>query len=367
MPQASLEAIKSRAAALAQAGRVPARDLAALAADMFMAAGVEADHARIAADAVMWASLRGIESHGAVHMPLYLTGLLDKTIKSAPHFTYEGTLPACKAMDADNGLGLVAATVALDQALELAKQYGLGAISVRNSSHFGAAGYYAERAAEQGHVALSFSNASPAVAPPGSREAKLGTNPIAAAFPVPGTEPIVLDMATTVVARSRIRQAKSLGKPIPADWATDAEGNPTTDPAKAIEGTLQPIGGPKGFALGLMVEMFCSALSDGTPGFDVTYENIVRQPSRISQFFLVMNPDGFAGCMKYGARAKQLADGLLNAKRIDGNVAPRLPGSRGHEVRRTHQAEGVPVKEALGNALKQAADLLLARVQDKAG
>jgi LDH2 family malate/lactate/ureidoglycolate dehydrogenase len=359
------EDIKSRAASIAAAGQVSASDLAALAFDMFAAAGVSTDDSRIATDAVMWASLRGIESHGAVHMPLYLVGLLDKTIKSAPHITYEGNLPACRAMDADNGLGLVACTHALNAAIELARTFGLGAVSVRNSSHFGAAGYYAELAARHGMVAMAFSNASPALAPPGSREAKLGTNPIAAAFPVPDAEPIVMDMATTVVARSRIRQAKALGKPIPADWAFDSEGNPTTDPAKAVEGTLQAIGGPKGFGLSLMVELFCSALSDGTPGFDVNYENFVKRPSRISQFFIVMNPEGFAGSAQYGARARHIADGLLGAKRIDEAVAPRLPGARGHRTRTAYERDGIPVKEALGNALKQAAELLVARQLDQ--
>src|SRR5690606_18150892 len=128
---------------------------------------------------------------------------------------------------------------------------------------------------------------------PGATEARLGTNPIAAAFPVPGEDTIVLDMATTVVARSRIRHAKTEGKPIPADWALDAAGNPTTDPGEAIKGTVRPIGGPKGFGLGLVVELLCSALSGGQPGFDVTYENLVKRPSGISQFFLALTPAGF--------------------------------------------------------------------------
>src|SRR5690606_12280009 len=117
-----------------------------------------------------------------------------------------------------------------------------------------------------------------------------GTNPIGVAFPLPGEEPIVADMATTIVARSRIRRAKTLGQSIPEGWAFDKEGSPTTDPSAAVEGTLAAIGGPKGYALSLMTELFCSALSDGQPGFEITYENVVKRPSRIGHFFLVLDP-----------------------------------------------------------------------------
>jgi LDH2 family malate/lactate/ureidoglycolate dehydrogenase len=196
------------------------------------------------------------------------------------------------------------------------------------------------------------------MAPTGSKQALLGTNPIAAAFPIPGEDTVVLDMATTTVARSRIRHAKSLGQAIPADWALDPDGRPTTDPDLAIKGTVQPIGGPKGFGLGLMVEMFCSALSDGEPGMQVTYENIVKRPSGISQFFLVMNPDGFAGRERYGARARHLADAVRTAKPIDQANPPRLAGARGHQVERMARTDGIRVVDLLANALRQTAKLL---------
>ncbi len=356
-----MTSLTSRLEQTAAAAHVSPDDLTTLTRDVFLACGVPAVDAAIAAEIAVYAQLRGSDSHGAIHLPLYVIGLIDKTIKASPRFKLTGTMPATRVLDADNGLGLVAGRWAIDAAIGLAQQFGLGAVAVRNSSHYGVAGYYADRAAEQGLIGLSFSNAMPAMAPHGATEARLGTNPIAAAFPVPGEKTIVLDMATTTVARSRIRHAKAQGHAIPGDWAFDPDGKPTTDPDLAIKGTVQPIGGPKGFGLGLMVEMFCSALADGQPGFDVTYENMVKKPSGISQFFLVMTPSGFAGADAYGARAKHLAAGVRSAKPIAGGTPPRLPGARGHEVERRARAEGIAVTSLLQSALLQTAKLLQGR------
>src|SRR5262249_59633264 len=146
------------------------------------------------------------------------------------------------------------------------RQLGLGAVEMRNSSYFGAAGYYADRAAEHGLIGIALTNAMPAIAPPGGTEGLLGTNPIGAAFPVPGTDPVIADMATAMVARSRIRHALAAGeKTIPEGWALDPSGRPTTDPAVAVKGSLLPIGGPEGYALALMGGILCGPLSDGEP------------------------------------------------------------------------------------------------------
>jgi len=171
----------------------------------------------------------------------------------------------------------------------------------------------------------------------------------------------VMDMATTMVARSRIRHAKAQGQAIPAGWALDPEGRPTTDPDQAIKGTVQPIGGPKGFGLGLMVELFCSALSDGQPGFDVTYENLVKQPSGISQFFLVTNPAGFAGSDRFGERAAHITGVIAQTPGIPGEAPPRLPGARGHNVERRAKREGIAVTGLLRGALQQTAKLMQGR------
>lgn len=356
------ETAKTLAAKLRQcagAQHVTPAELSALVRDVFMLCGVPRADAEIGAEVAVWAQLHGSDSHGVVHLPLYVRGLLDKTINATPNVATIHPMPCTAVMDADRALGLVASQRATDLAIGFAKTHGLGAVAVRNSSHFGVAGYYADRAAAHGLIGLALTNAMPAIAPTGGTGTLFGTNPIGAAFPIPDAEPIIADMATAMVARSRIRHALAAGqKTIPEGWALDPQGRPTTDPAVAVKGSLVPIGGPKGYALSMMVEILCSALSDGQPGFDVTYENMVKRPSGISQFFLVLNPAGFAGAERYGTRMSHIADVVGKAKGIEGAAPPRLPGARGHAVAREACAKGIALFDNLRSALKSVADMI---------
>jgi LDH2 family malate/lactate/ureidoglycolate dehydrogenase len=356
---ADIASLAERLRKVAAATQVKPAELSRLVADVFEHCGVPRADAEIGAEVALWAQMHGSDSHGVVHLPLYVRGLLDQTIKARPAFAVKQAMPCCAVIDADHGLGLVASQRATDMAIDIAKKYGLGAVAIRNSSHFGAAGYYADRAAEQGLIGLAFTNAMPAIAPTGGTEGLLGTNPIGAAFPIPDADPVIADMATAVVARSRIRHALAAGqKTIPEGWALDPGGQPTTDPAVAVKGSLLPIGGPKGYALALMVEILCSALSDGEPGFQVTYENMVKRPSNICQFFMVLNPDGFAGSERYGARMAHIAGVIGKAKPMQGEAPPRLPGARGHAVKHKAAAEGISMFGNLRGALNNVAGML---------
>jgi LDH2 family malate/lactate/ureidoglycolate dehydrogenase len=334
-------------------------ELAGLVSEIFTFCGVPRADADIAAEVALWAQTHGSDSHGIVHLPLYTRGLLDRTIKANPAISTTRTLPCSVVMDADHALGLVASRRAIDIAIDIAKSHGLGAVAVRNSSHFGAAGYYANHAAQQGLIGLAFTNASPAIAPTGGTEGLFGTNPIGAAFPIPDADPVVADMATAMVARSRIRHVLAAGqKSIPEGWALDPSGKPTTDPAEAVKGSVLPIGGPKGYALSLVVEVLCSALADGEPGFQVTYENVVKRPSNICHFFLALDPQGFAGSARYGARMSHIAAMVGKAKPMAGADAPRLPGARGHAVKRKVAAKGLLMFDNLRAALKNVAGMI---------
>jgi LDH2 family malate/lactate/ureidoglycolate dehydrogenase len=349
----------------AAADHTGAGDLTALCSDLFQLCGMARVDANIAAEVAVWAQLHGSDSHGAVHLPLYTRGLIDGTIKATPDFKTTSAMPCCAVLDADHGLGLVASRRAIDMAMEMARTHGLGAVAVRKSSHFGAAGYYAERAAEAGLIGFAFTNAMPAIAPTGATQGLLGTNPIGAGFPIPDADPIVADFATAMVARSRIRHALAAGQPsIPEGWALDPDGKPTTDPAVAVKGSLLPIGGPKGYALALMVEILCTALSDGEPGFQVTYENMVKRPSNIGHFFLALNPDGFAGSAAYGTRVGHIAEVIGQAKPMAGAEPPRLPGGRGHAMARKVASEGIAMFDNLRGALKSVATMIEQRPAD---
>lgn len=359
MPEDEAGGLSGRVRALAASERVPYADFLAIVTGIFARAGLNADNAAAAAEVALYPQLAGSDSHGVVTMPLYLTGLLDKTIKPQAKFSItrqEGK--AAGVIDADNGLGLIAGRQALDLACDMARTFGLGAVAVRNSSHFGAAGYYSDRAAGMGLIGLAFSNSAPAIAPTDGVEAVLGTNPIGAGIPLEGRAPIVLDMATSMAARSRIRQSLTNGETIPEGWAIDAEGFPTTDPAAAIAGSVLPIGGPKGFGLALLAELLCSGLSDGEPGLDITYENVVKRPSRTAHFFLAIDPDAFAGSAAFARRTKHIADAIENSKGRAGGPPPRLPGARAQRSREALLKEGIPLQQNLRTALNQSAEIL---------
>lgn len=352
-------ALGARLRQMAAADTVPSAALATLVTDVFTHCGVPPGDAEVGAEVALWAQTHGSDSHGVVHLPLYTRGLLDGTIKSNPAIVTTQVMPCSRVMDADHALGLVASRRAIDAAIGIAKTYGIGAVAVRNSSHFGAAGYYVDYAAARGLIGLAFTNASPAIAPTGGTEGLFGTNPIGVGFPLYNAEPIIADMATAMVARSRIRHMLAAGqKSIPEGWALDPSGRPTTDPADAVKGSVLPIGGPKGYALSLMVEALCSALSDGEPGFQVTYENVVKRPSNICHFFLVLNPQGFAGTRAYETRMMHIAQMVGKAKPIEGAEPPRLPGARGHAVKRKVAAEGIAMFDNLRVALKNVAGMI---------
>jgi LDH2 family malate/lactate/ureidoglycolate dehydrogenase len=327
--------------------------------DLFEDAGLLPTDAAIAAEAALYPQLCGSDSHGVVTMPLYLSGLLDQTIKPRPQVRTIRERDCTVVIDADHGLGLVESRKAMDLVLDLAAARGLGAAAVRNSSHFGAAGYYGDLAARRGMIGLALSNASPAIAPTGGVTPLLGTNPIGAGFPVGGSEPMVLDMATAVVARSRIRQMVSAGETtIPTGWALDGSGQPTTDPRAALQGSVLPIGEAKGYGLALVVELLCSALSDGEPGFGVTYENVVRRPSGISHFFLAIDPAGFAGREAFQRRAEHIAKTIESSKGREGGPPPRLPGRNSRTARIDRLAGGIPIAPNLRVALIETAHIL---------
>jgi LDH2 family malate/lactate/ureidoglycolate dehydrogenase len=367
MPSEALNAAADRAAlaasaatlrALASETRLTGATLHLALVAFFCATGMSAADAKDGSDAAVFAQLSGSDSHGAVTLPLYAAGLLDGTIKARPKMRFLPGLPASCVLDADNALGLLAARHAIEHAVSLAKTYGLGAVAVRNSSHFGTAGYLADFAAARGCIGIAVSNAGPAIAPPGGSQAYLGTNPIGAGVPLSG-EPFVLDMATTIVARSKIRQSLAAGvTTLPEGWALDRDGNPTTDTNAALDGSILPIGGPKGFGLALLIELLSSALSDGEPGAKITYEHVVRRPSQTGHFVLAIDPAGFAGSKAFIDRASRIVADIERSRTGPSASRPRLPGRRAQATRRTAAVEGFVVIPNLAAALRQTADMI---------
>lgn len=294
--------------------------------------GVPAADARLCAECLVEAELEGQASHGMMRLPFLLRRLRGGHIAADPVMRVSEGGGAALLLDAGNGLGPVAGAKAVDLAVERARRAGVGLVAVRHGNHLGALGFYLRRLTGQGMVGLAFSNTPPAMAPPGGRTAYLGTNPIAAGFPTSG-EPVLVDMATSQVARGRIMKAAGAGQPIPEGWALDAEGLPTSDPEAALQGSLVPLGGEKGFALALMVEMLTGALAGSAIGPDVggTFAASDR-PSDVGHCFVAIDPGAVAP--GFVERADRIAG---DVRRLGG----RVPGDRRHAERARRLAEGV--------------------------
>lgn len=346
---------------LRDGGRISGAELIARTADILAAAGVPPPGARQAASVLVECQRRGIDSHGIAHLPVYVHRMISGAIdaKAVPIVVKTGA--SASVMDGCNALGVLVGLAAMEDACQRAHTLGMGACAVRNSNHFGAAAPLVGQAAREGFVALAFSNAAPTMAPAGGRDAVLGTNPLAAAFPRAGRPPMIIDMATSAVARGRLRKAALAKQAVPREWALDVTGQPTTDPEAALAGTVQPLGGAKGYALTLMVELLCTTLSGGRAGFDVLNpHDPTPAAAGVSHLFVAFDPQRFAGLDVAQSAVLQLGDRIeVNTPAVVG-VSPRLPGARADLVAAAHDRDGIALTADLlahlRNAVRQLGD-----------
>lgn len=311
----------------------------------------EAD-AALVADSLVDAEATGQSGHGLIRLPFLLSRLKAGLIQPRPAMLVVQETSASALLDGGNGLGPVVGTRAIAIAVTKARGAGAGVCAVRRSNHLGAMGFYVDRAARDGVIALGFSNTPPAMAPPGAKLPFLGTNPIAAAFPTLDS-PVVIDLATSQVARGRILKAARLGEAIPSGWGLDATGRSTTDPAEAINGSLAPLGGAKGFALATMVEALTGVLAGAAVGPQVggTYLNSDRE-SEVGHCFVAIDAEaiapGFAG------RMTALAQAIRSLEPIDAQRPVRVSGDRRLREANARRADGVELADDLVAELEQA-------------
>lgn len=326
-----------------------------LAAEILRHAGMSAEDAQSMAGVLVYAQECGIDSHGLAHLLAYVNGFASGALNPSPQFQLLSTMPGVATLEADQAPGILAGHVASDEAVRRAASVGIGAVAVRNSSHFGAASAFVDRMVARGMVALVLSNASPTVAPRGARTALFGTNPIAAGFPRADGPPVILDLATTAGARGRIRRAAAAGQSIPDHWALDAQGRPTSDANAALQGTMQALGGEKGTALALMVELFCVALSGGNAGrFALTPQEPSGAPRGISHFFIAIDVTALGQADAVAERVSDIARSVETAQPAQEDAAPRMPGGRAAMSRALSQDQGILISENLNRTLQDA-------------
>ena len=294
------------------------------------------------ARALTQAEIDGQKGHGLSRVPSYAAQA--KSGKVDGHAVPEArrTRPGCLMIDVRCGFAFPAFDLAVERLPALAADSGIAAAGFTRSHHFGVAGRHVERLAEAGLVALAFGNTPNAMAPWGGNRSVFGTNPIGFAAPQRDKPPVVVDMALSQVARGKILTAAQKGEAIPAGWAVDADGKPTTDPAAALKGTLLPIGGAKGAALALMVEVIAVALTGANFGFEASsFFEAGGEPPGVGQFLIAIDPGAFAGQSAFLDRIGALA------QVIERDAGARLPGSRRIALREAAQREGVTVDSKL--------------------
>jgi LDH2 family malate/lactate/ureidoglycolate dehydrogenase len=339
--------------------KVPHQDLEGLVADILKRAGLAHEHCANAAEGIVYGQLRGSTSHGIFHLPVYVKDLLSEAINPDPSFQVTGEDMASRTLDGDNGLGVLAGSKGMDLAVSAAEQFGIGACAVRSSNHFGLGAYYVQRATGRGVIGLAFSNAAPTMAPWGGVIPILGTNPVAMGFPLAGEAPIIIDMASSSVARAKLRKAAEAGEEIPDTWALDKYGRPTTDAEAAMAGTVQPFGGAKGYAISLTAELLCASLSGGTHGWNVRNLNDPETaPSGVSHFFMAIDSIKFGGNNIFSEHAAELASEIRGSQPATDGVQVRLPGDRAGSDEQDRRANGIPVDEKLIAAFRRAVERL---------
>lgn len=304
--------------------------------------------AEAVASVLVYADLRGYSSHGVYRVPAYLRRVRHGLAGGTQDMKRLGGSGAMLRMDAGFALGPAAAVRCTDLALTLAAEHGVGVVSVGRSTHLGATGYYARRVAERGMAGLVLSNGPKAVAPYGAAEPFLGTNPLAFGIPLGRHGCFVLDMATSVVSRERVRMLAASGGSLAAGLAIDGEGKPTTDAWAALSGSVLPVGGAKGSGLSMAITLLVGMLAQADFDDEIgsMYQDFDR-PQNVGHIFIVMDPAWLGPAEGSIARGEALVDRLHGLRTAEGTDRVRFNGERGEECARRNRAAGIPIDPAV--------------------
>lgn len=326
----------------------------------FQNIGLSADDAAIGAEVLATTDAWGVYTHGSKCLAGYLRRLKAGGLKSQgrPRTVAEGG--AWATVDGDSSLGLVTSVYAMQTAIAKAKQQGIAYVGVRNSCHFGAAGYYAWLAAREGLIGLSMANDIPSVAAPGSRRAITGSNPISYAIPAGKYPPMFLDMSTATVAGGKVYAARGRGERIPDTWLLDAEGRPTSDPSIYPESaTLQPAAGHKGYGIALLIECLSGILT----GAEFTWRvgswmwDDGTKPTHHGAAFVVIDTQAMMPPAAFARRMEALVDEIHQAPKADGIPRLYVPGEMEWERHAAAMKQGIPLPEDVLVSLEKAATL----------
>jgi L-2-hydroxycarboxylate dehydrogenase (NAD+) len=348
--------------------RVRADALTNFCVRVFQKMGVPEKDARITTDVLVLADLRGIASHGVARLRRYVDGLKSGMMVAQPQVKIVTETPATALIDAGAGLGQPVSHRAMEKAIKKALDVGAGFVTVRNSNHYGIAGYYAMMALAHDCIGISMTNADVLVVPTFGRNAMLGTNPIAVAAPAGKERPFVMDMATSTVPRGKLEVYDRLGKTLPPGWATDERGAGTTDAHQVLDnfktragGGLLPLGGEgellsgyKGYGLALWVDVFCAILSGAAYATTVYPKTADGKPlpANLGHFFGAWRVDGFRPADEFKAAMDDLQQRLKRAPKAEGQERIYIHGEKEYEKAELYQRDGIPLNPKVAADLK---------------
>ncbi|MQA91420.1 MAG: Ldh family oxidoreductase [Gemmatimonas sp.] len=340
---------------------VTAADLRRFTAEASVAAGVAPAHVPYLVEGLVEATLRGIDAHGVYRLPHYLRGFREGFLNAAPRVTTVRSKGAITVLDGDNGLGVVVGQLAMERAADLASECGIGMVAVRNSNHSGMLAAHVLVAARRGMIGHFLSNAPALMAPSGGSRAILSNGPLAWAVPRASHEPIVLDMACSAAARSKIRLAAREGRRIPKGWAVGDDGEPTTDPRLALSGALLPFGGHKGYGLTVINEILSGALPGARLPLEMSTAFLAEDATTLDSWgaghlALALEIEAFGERASFDRQVEALVDSLRSAGRDGNEILP--PGEPESRTRVTRLGAGVPLSERVLDDLRQLAEEL---------
>lgn len=335
--------------------------------DTFIKVGVPADEAQVCSEVLIASDLRGIESHGIGRLKYYYDRIKSGQHKTITNLEIVRESPTTAVVDGHDGMGMIVGTRSMQLAIDKANTYGMGSVAVRNSTHFGIAGYYAMMAARAGMVGMNFTNARPSIAPTFGVQPMMGTNPIAFACPTDEAFPYVFDAATSIVQRGKFEVLERKGKPANPGWAVTQQGEMITDPTAVIKGlnndtvALLPLGGydetlggHKGYGLATIVEILCSALQSGAflhnlLGFDAQGN---KRSFMVGHFFMAIKVENFVELDVYKKNIGDLLRELRASRKAPGCGRIYTAGEKEYEMEKVVRQNGVQAVPALQKEIK---------------
>ncbi|MCX7312940.1 MAG: Ldh family oxidoreductase [Hyphomicrobiales bacterium] len=333
--------------------RLGKAELSAFVSAIFAAVGLKKEHADEWAKMLVWANLRGTDSHGIIRIPRYIDLIKARSINPAPNIRIERKSGAAVVLEADRAPSAVAMTMAMAEAMDCARTVHVGMCAARHVTHTGAIGYFAVQAAEAGFVGIAMSASGPMMAYPGTSVPAVSSNPIAFAVPRRNGRPYLLDFSTGVVANGKVMGAADRGEKIPVGWGLDKDGKDTTDP-KAVK-TLLPLGGAKGAGLSFMIECMSSLLL-GQPRLAPDLENwAIGDDPFLNGTVIAIDIAGFGDPDRFAAEAERLGTAIAGLARAEGVKKIMLPGERGDTIRAEREANGIPIAKGTWQRIAKAA------------